>query len=665
MMALRSYFKRLPIQRKISLAILVTCGTALAVTAVAIFLAQLVTFRQSFTRDLEAIGGMIGNNSTAALTFNDKKAAEEIVSAVKAKSHILKAAIELPDGSEFAAFTGRRLAAAAQPPKADGFHFVGPYLMLNQPIMLDGQRIGTLHLVSNYQAEYRRSLQLYAAILAAVLLVSILLALALANRLQKLIAAPILGLASTAQSVAAKKDYSLRAQTAAQDEVGQLTDAINEMLETIQNHATALQESRQRYEVAVMGSSDGLWDWDLVRQEYYYSPRWKSMIGYSESELGNSREAWESRLHPDDLDHVLRSVEDYLAGRVNSFEIEFRFQHKDGSYRWILSRGAALRDKQGRPLRFAGSHTDITARRHTEQEVEKLHKELVLTSRQAGMAEVATGVLHNVGNVLNSVNVSVNVINDQLGHSQVGSLAKVSALFDSHRADLGTFVVSDPKGRRLPEFLSHLAVALEEERAQVVGEMQTLYRNVEHLKEIVAMQQSYAKVAGITEDLPAASLVEDALRMNEGSFVRHGITVKREFGAVPLVRVDKHKVLQILVNLFRNAKYAMEAATGRNDKVLTLRLGMNGSGRVKVTVGDNGIGIAPENLTRIFGHGFTTKKDGHGFGLHSGALAAKEIGGSLQAFSDGPDTGATFILELPIAESNTSADNGSAHERGT
>ena len=133
--------------------------------------------------------------------------------------------------------------------------------------------------------------------------------------------------------------------------------------------------------------------------------------------------------------------------------------------------------------------------------------------------------------------------------------------------------------------------------------------------------------------------------------VRDKIIVRREFDAVPPVRVDRHKVLQILVNLFRNARHACTPATG-DDKVLTLRVGMHDNGRVKFAVCDNGVGIAPENLTRIFAHGFTTKTDGHGFGLHSGANAAKEMGGSLQAYSDGPGHGADFILELPIAARN-------------
>jgi C4-dicarboxylate-specific signal transduction histidine kinase len=189
---------------------------------------------------------------------------------------------------------------------------------------------------------------------------------------------------------------------------------------------------------------------------------------------------------------------------------------------------------------------------------------------------------------------------------------------------------------------------MHKEKDGVVHEVQNLAKNVEHIKEIVAMQQSYAKVAWVMEDLSASTLVEDALRMNEDALRKDGITVKRDFAEVPLVRADKHKVMQILVNLFCNSRDALHAS-GRTDKLVLVSIRANGAGQVKISTHDNGIGIAADNLTRVFSHGFTTKKEGHGFGLHSGALAAKEMGGSLQAFSDGPGKGATFVLELPIA----------------
>ena len=179
-----------------------------------------------------------------------------------------------------------------------------------------------------------------------------------------------------------------------------------------------------------------------------------------------------------------------------------------------------------------------------------------------------------------------------------------------------------------------------------MSEIAALSANIQHIKEVVSMQQSTAKTVGLTETLPVVDMVEDALRLNLGSLDRHSVKLVREYAPVPPIPVEKHKVLQILVNLIRNAKHACDDSS-RNDKQLTLRVA-NSDGTVKISVEDNGVGIVPENLTRIFGHGFTTRKEGHGFGLHSGALAAKELGGSLKAFSEGPGQGAIFTLELPL-----------------
>jgi signal transduction histidine kinase len=136
------------------------------------------------------------------------------------------------------------------------------------------------------------------------------------------------------------------------------------------------------------------------------------------------------------------------------------------------------------------------------------------------------------------------------------------------------------------------------------------------------------------------------LRMDLGAMSRHNVKVERDFAEVPPILTQKHKVLQILVNLIHNAKYACDDS-GREDKQINVRV-RNGDGRVKISVIDNGIGIPADNLTRIFNHGFTTRKDGHGFGLHSGAIAAKELGGNLVVFSEGTGRGATFTLELPV-----------------
>jgi signal transduction histidine kinase len=285
---------------------------------------------------------------------------------------------------------------------------------------------------------------------------------------------------------------------------------------------------------------------------------------------------------------------------------------------------------------------EMAERQQAQAALARTQGQLLEASRQAGMAEVATSVLHNVGNVLNSVNISAALVAGQVRQSKAGHLVKAAALLQAHAAKLA----DDPKAQQLPGYLTQLAQHLAAERAQLLRELDSLTQNIEHIKQIVTMQQRHAKTGGVIETVPVAELVEDALRLNAGALARHGVEIVRDHGAAPPVTVDRHKVLQILVNLIRNAKYALDES-GRADKRLTLRIGKNGEPFVKIEVADNGVGIPPENLTRIFQHGFTTRKDGHGFGLHSGALAAQEMGGTLTVHSDGPGQGATFTLALP------------------
>jgi len=333
------------------------------------------------------------------------------------------------------------------------------------------------------------------------------------------------------------------------------------------------------------------------------------------------------------------------TGEIHQFESEI--YRKDGSVIWISEHARAAYDDAGALLYYEGTVEDITERKRHEEVLEKMNKQLMDTSRRAGMAEVATGVLHNVGNVLNSVNVSALLITDRLSKSRVSHLAQVSATLRENAENLGTFITADPKGSKIPGFIASLAERLGNEQTELLREAEGLSKNIAHIKDIVAVQQDYAKVSGVVEVLPAASLVDDALEMNGAAFDRHRVDVVREFDSVPPVRVEKHKVLQILINVIRNAKYAVSESR-REDKSIVVSIRRNGNDCVKIAVADNGIGIAPEILTRIFAHGFTTKTDGHGFGLHCAALAAKELGGSLAAHSAGVGQGATFTLELPI-----------------
>jgi PAS domain S-box-containing protein len=319
---------------------------------------------------------------------------------------------------------------------------------------------------------------------------------------------------------------------------------------------------------------------------------------------------------------------------------------KDGRESWALTSKMPLRDKAGEIVGTFGISKDLTAIMQAEAELERTHKELVRASRLAGMAEVATSVLHNVGNVLNSINVSASLLLDNAKQSKVSSLGKAVALLNQHAGDVGAYLAEDAKGRQLPRYLNLLCEELTKEQQRSLAELESVRVNIEHVKEIVAMQQNYASVCGVTESVKVTEIVEDALRMNAEAIVRHEVALVREYTDESQVTIDKHKVLQILVNLIRNAKHACDESQ-RKDKQIRLKIWKRDQ-RISIAVMDNGIGIPPENLNRIFNHGFTTRKGGHGFGLHSGAMAAKELGGSLIAASPGQGHGAVFTLELPM-----------------
>jgi PAS domain S-box-containing protein len=334
-----------------------------------------------------------------------------------------------------------------------------------------------------------------------------------------------------------------------------------------------------------------------------------------------------------EVDRVMQSV---LNETGSHFELRHRLA--DGTVRDVEVYSSAIWFGNRR-LIHSIVH-DITERKRAEADLER-------ASRQAGMAEVATSILHNIGNVLNSVNVSIGVLHERARDSGAEDVAKVAGLLESHREGLLEFLGQEDRAAQLTQYLSALAPHLASQQASDLAELQELAKNVDHIKDVVARQQSYAKLAGATEWVSVADLVEDALAMDARALARHEVQVVRDYDpAVPKIALEKHKLLQILVNLIHNAKYACDGSE-RLNKRLTVRVSNRG-GKVRVTVADNGVGIPAENLKRIFNHGFTTRKNGHGFGLHSAALAARELGGALLVHSDGPGQGAAFTVELPL-----------------
>ncbi len=658
-----------PIRQKIMLVIMLITGVVLFLAFAALFYFQAYTLRRQSAHELAVVGQITAHNCANAVMFKDEDAAEQILAGLKTMPQIVSARLETMDRQELASFGAARDQIESTRVQS-GVQVHRERIVFVQPVLLNGKREGTLFLLADLRAMTSQLLRLFGGIFALVLAGSLLFAFVLSSQFERFITNPILSLAGTARAIAVHRDYSVRATKVCADELGVLTDAFNRMLGQIQSQDSALHGAQEKLQeqvdalqreiserrraqaaharltaileatpdVVMSSNPDGI--------PFYLNHAGRQTLGFSGDQ--DISELKVDDLYPGWARDVIRRVGLPAALDQGSWSGETAILNSAGRELHVSQAIIAHKNPEGGLEYLSTVMRDMTAYRDAEKALQDSQQKLVETSRLAGMAEVATGVLHNVGNVLNSVNVSASLVIERLRRSKAPKLVQAAALLTSQNGNLGEYVTKDPNGQKLPGYLAKLGEFFVAENADLLSEADQLGRNIEHIKEIVAMQQSYAKVSGVFENLPPDRLVADALAMNVSSFERHSITLERRFTPVPLVRVDRHKVLQILINLLRNAKYAV-GESKRTDKRITVSIFCPNEQSAHIVVADNGIGIPEENLTRVFGHGFTTRHDGHGFGLHSGALAARGMGGSLSVASAGLGHGATFTLELPLA----------------
>jgi diguanylate cyclase (GGDEF)-like protein/PAS domain S-box-containing protein len=325
------------------------------------------SFRASAVRELTALADTLGANTAASLAFNDQRTAQEMLSALATEPSVLVACLYDNQGRVFADY--RRSPGPHTPLlpslRSDGAYYDRESLTLFRGVVLKGERTGSIALVFDLRG-FRSRLLEYAKIAALVLLVSVLATFLASLRLAHSIADPLARLAAVAHRISTDKDYSVRAGIAG-GETGLLVDSFNEMLSQIESRERALkdalgslQETEERYALAARGANDGLWDWNLVTGEIYFSPRWGQMLGYGESESWSTPEQWFGHIHPDDRERVSSEIKAHREGKTPEFVSEYRMRQKSGGYIWTLSRGIAVRDASGKAIRMAGSQTDIT-----------------------------------------------------------------------------------------------------------------------------------------------------------------------------------------------------------------------------------------------------------------------------------------------------------------
>lgn len=277
----------------------------------------------------------------------------------------------------------------------------------------------------------------------------------------------------------------------------------------------------------------------------------------------------------------------------------------------------------------------------------KTKSTLIETSRSAGIAEITTSILHNVGNVLNSINISIALLTEHIKQPYIDQLPKILTLLEENQDDLTNYLKNDEKGKLFFPYFRKLTEHLEQQREGLQSELERLNSNLEHVNQVIAIQQSSGNLgANLLEKIRLEELLEDVIILFSNRMRRLNINLERQYGEVPLFLSAKTKIQQVVINCLKNAIEAL-SSSDVVEKRLIIKMGFINQNSICVEITDNGVGIKKEHLKKLFSFGFTTKTEGHGYGLHNSVLIAKELGGDLRAVSGGVNQGATFIFEIP------------------
>jgi two-component system, sensor histidine kinase and response regulator len=361
----------------------------------------------------------------------------------------------------------------------------------------------------------------------------------------------------------------------------------------------ALRESQERLELVIRGSNDGIWDWNITTNEAYFSPRWKSMLGYEDHEIENRFSAWKELIHPDDRDLAQERIRSYFAGEIPVYELEHRLRHKDGSYRWILARGVVLRDASGQPVRMAGSHMDLTelksAVEHLKQanlNLQETQRQLIQAARFESIGTLAAGVAHEVKNPLQTILMGLHYLSQTL--KEPGEDVKLT--------------LSDMR--------------------ESVARANAIISDLLTLSKVTQFQMKNDNLNGT---------IQRSLRLVHNQLDAAQVAVNQNLVAdPPLVEIDESRLEQVFLNLFLNSLQAMP--NGGTITVTTRILALDESAApaeprfrkfklpqtlLLAEVQDTGTGIKEADLPRVFDPFFTTKPPGVGTGL--GLSMAKMI----------------------------------------
>ena len=423
---------------------------------------------------------------------------------------------------------------------------------------------------------------------------------------------------------------------------------LNRNLEQMVEERTLnLRRSEDRYTRAVSAGQVGIWDWQKETGELYVAPNLRAMFGIEEDLGPTGPRRWLKRFHPADRLRFLKDVTRPLVKKQKAVsEGEYRMLHEDGQVIWFFIRCASVWDEQGQIMGLAGSNTDITQRKKAEMELAKAQEEALVNAHAAGKAEFATTVLHNIGNVLNSVNVNAVEIRKIVDRCRIGNVIKALELLREHEDDLDTFLNDTDKGIQLKAYLWRMSHILERELTGLNGITMEINTKIDLMKDIIETQQSHARDRREIEMRDLVQLVDESLKIQMEAINRQCITIEKKYQPVKPIYVPSAKLIHVVINLIKNAIEAMEQ-TPIDARTLWIDIKDDAERNILLEIRDSGMGITADALPRMFTHGFTTKKTGHGFGLHYCARTIREMSGDISVASDGPGSGAVFTIIFP------------------
>ena len=396
----------------------------------------------------------------------------------------------------------------------------------------------------------------------------------------------------------------------------------------------------------------GYWNLDMTSGKMSWSKELRKLVGLAPSDPVPEYYKFLLSVHPEyrtkidtAIKHTLETGERYV--------LELPIRVINGTYRWHYFVGAPLHGSKPPYKHLEGIAMDITERKETEEKLRELNAQIISSAREVGMADVSVSILHNVGNVLNSVNVSSNLLVENLQKSHFKRFFDVCELIRKNQDKLVYYLFEDEKGKLIPQYLIDLADTMREDYAVSCSEVSNINEKIQNIRDIVMAQQSLSRVNAIHEKIRLTDIVKTTLMMVGTQLAEKNVKVVEDYHDVPEIYIDRSRLMQIIVNLLQNAKDALlEDSSGKAEKqiIITTKISEDDSSKILLVVEDNGVGISQENIAKIFGYGLKKKKHGHGIGLHSSAISASELGGKLRMESDGVGKGARFILELPLTE---------------